>query len=515
VMSPVASSQAQFGPAEFNSVAEYLECSHLTTEQLRRPLLFSVNQWAFALAAFADVAISMRAMGCSPIVAMWAGHTPMIDMACQTRHRIARVIGGQTRDDQVKRALLKSGFPSSAFPSPPITDWEPASSIRLPSSLNRSAIRAMTYRGTPMGRAILQIHPDNETPITDAHTWPHAWVELSALSYAFVFDQISELIKREQCTSLLCYNGRFLHDRAAAEAARSLGLPVMFYDSGGSECDFDLMDHSTHDWSQLQVRMRELYDAWDETERDDIGSSWFERRRVHADPDNRLYVESQRVGEMVDLPRDSRVIVFFSSSGDEVAELEIDWSKYFVNQGQALQTLSDVLKQDPSNVLVVRSHPHKRMKPRRDVEDWHDAVANAKPLIHLDEHSPVDSYELMNHADVIVTYGSTTGVEAAYAGKPVIVMGPSVYGELGCAQQVCDDKELREALMRPTQPKRVGVLAYGLFNTRRGFKLEHVQLLNSGEFILGGVKITDAPKIAQHLSQMLNERKRRKLIGDG
>ena len=56
------------------------------------------------------------------------------------------------------------------------------------------------------------------------------------------------------------------------------------------------------------------------------------------------------------------------------------------------------------------------------------------------------SYPLMRQSDVVVTYGSTTGVEAGYAERPVIVMGPSAYDELGCAVRVRTDEELYRAL---------------------------------------------------------------------
>jgi len=493
--------------AEFASIATFLRSTPLSERDLARPLLFSVNQWDFASAAFADIAVSFYEMGHRPLIALWAQHTPMRDEAAITRHKLAHLIGSHTRDERVGIALRRIGMPSSDFIEPPIRGWTPAEPITLPPRLNRSSLRAWTYRGSAMGRAILQVHPDRDTPMTDDHLWPRAWVKRSAQSYAFIFDQVEEAIKQFGATSLLAYNGRFLHDRAAFSAAERCGVSTLYYDTGGDETAFDLTAYPTHDWSRFQERMVTLYETWPQEEREALGAEWFERRRLHRDPRNQNYVDGQRLGELVDLPADKKIVVYFSSSGDEIIELDLDWSKHFFTQERAIGVLAELCREDPSIFLVVRSHPHKRAKPDLDVIQWHEAVRQANPDLHLDEYSTVDSYELMRRADVVVTYGSTTGIEAAYAGKPVIVLGPSAYGELGCATEAHDVEELREALRNPQAPNRSAVLAQGLMFLRRGFNFEHVDR-TSGEFRLAGTKLRDPAPLIQHASHWLNERQR-------
>ena len=500
--------------AEFPSLAAFFKRSQLTTEDLQRPLLFSVNQWAFSLSAFADIAVSLRELNSCPILAMWAQRTPMADVGTTTRHRLAHFAGSKTRDERVIKALRKSGFPPESFIDPPIRHWKPAEPIVLPARLNRSSLRAWAYRGTSIGRAILQIHPDNNTPMTDAHEWPRAWVELAAHSYAYVFDQVLAAIAEYGASALLAYNGRFLHDRAAFAAAETAGIPTLYYDSGGTQSAFDLTDYPTHDWVRLQQRMLAMYENWPEDQREDLGSSWFERRRDHLDPENAGFVDAQHKGEAIDIPPGKSVVVYFSSSGDEVIELDLDWSQYFYSQEQALQTLATICREDPDVFLVVRSHPHKRRKPTLDVAQWHAAVETANPDAHLDEYSSVDSYALMNLADVVVTYGSTTGAEAAYAGKPVVVMGPSTYGYLDCATEVHDSEELRRALKLRQLPSRRDTLALGLMFTRRGFMLQHVEQLGDRRFRLAGVEFKDAPSLVQHASHWLNLRRNARLVKD-
>ncbi|MGI9135949.1 MAG: hypothetical protein ACR2JS_02670, partial [Candidatus Nanopelagicales bacterium] len=192
-------------------------------------------------------------------------------------------------------------------------------------------------------------------------------------------------------------------------------------------------------------------------------------------------------------------------------ELDLDWDEYFLGQPSALQAVADACRQAPNTMLLVRTHPHLRMKPRRDVEEWHEVVASVSPDVHLDEFSPVDSYTLMRQSDVVITYGTTTGVEAAYAGCPVVVMGPSAYDELGCATRVITIGELQDAIKSPIQGRREGAVAYGLMMLRRGFVNRYVSRIDRSTSAIAGVRLTDASPLTLKISHLRVERERRRM----
>ena len=483
--------------AEHGSIEDFLTQA-LTREQRSRVLFVTFTQWDFALAALAEIAVALRRQGSALQLAFWTDDTPLRDPGWSSSGRLSRLLGRASRDRHAMAALKAAGLPDSSFIRPPLRGWRPTAPIPITAPMNRTQIRALTYHGSPMGRAILQVHPDTETPITDSFYWSKRWLQAAARSYAFVFDQTLEAIRRGQITAVAVYNGRFLHDRAASAAAELAGVPVLYYDTGGIDTDFDVTDAVTHDWTDLQRRMLAMYDSWPSPERDEIGSSWFEERRQHVAPNNALFVEAQRLGESIELPDDQRVVVYFSSSGDEIAELELDWSTFIGNQEEALQLLADECRALPGTTLVVRSHPHMRMKPQQDLVEWMQAVERAAPDIHLDPYSTVDSYALMQQADLVATYGSTTGVEAAYAGRPVIVMGPSAYDQLGCARFVGTREELAAALVDTEAGSWPAAVSYGLMMRRRGLMLEFVRRDPVEGFSLGTHRFDDAPILVRH-----------------
>jgi hypothetical protein len=497
-------------PAEHESLDAFL-IEALSDHERGHVLLATFSQWNFSLIAMSEIGLSLRELGGEVSIAMWGPHTPLPDVGWSTPRWIARAFGSRSRDEQVQQALISAGMSRSCFVQPPIKGWQPAEPSPVPKVRSRSNIRALTYRGSPMGRAILQLRPDHAVPVTDAYVWPKPWLERSMESYAYVYDQARELISRKNITAVVVSNGRFLHDRASAEAAIDAGIAVLYYDFGGAQTAFDLTRETTHDWEALQRRMVTLYRNWPENERDDIGGQWFLNRSSHKDSANASFTDAQVLGETIEIPDGKRLVVFFSSSGDEFAELELDWSDYFHGQPEALAALSEVCKHESDVYLVVRSHPHKRRKAPQDVADWHDAVGRAQPDLHVDEFSEIDSYALMRQADVVVTYGSTTGVEAGYMGRAVVVMGPSAYDNLGCATRPRDIDELRTLIQNPSPSDRTGATAFGLMMQRRGFNVSRLSNKVDASFSIAGRVIEEPSSIVRKISDRLSRHQRSRI----
>jgi hypothetical protein len=485
--------------AEFPSLKDYL-ANRLTADERRSIGLLSFNQWAFTTRALVETAITAHDLGSRVSVGFWADATPLPDPGWTTSRSFARLLRSRSIDQNAELALVSSGLMPASIVDPPIRRWSPSQAIDLPSPLTRSAIRAMTYHGSGMGRSILQVHPDFNTPIRDDYVWPDAWIARAARSYGWVYDQTRALIRARAMRTLIVYNGRFTHDQAAAAAAQAEGVRVLYYDAGGLETDFDLTFAATHDWADLQRRMLRMWEAWDDDDRDQIATSWFTNRQQHNEPGLDVFVGHQTRGHLGDTPEAEQLVVFFSSSGDEIYELDIDWNEYLHSQERALLDLAAACRERPGTRLVVRTHPHMRLKPDDDMTEWLGAVEEANPHTHFDASSPVDSYELMRAADVVFTYGSTAGIESAFIGKPVVVMGPSAYDLLGCAKRITSAAEIPEALASPPPADPEKALPYGLMMQRRGFNYEHIQTESSESPSAGGVPLHEASETARKLS---------------
>ena len=86
----------------------------------------------------------------------------------------------------------------------------------------------------------------------------------------------------------------------------------------------------------------------------------------------------------------------------------------------------------------------------------------ARSVTLIAPESPVDTYALVDAADIVVTSGSTIGLEAVYWRRPSILLRPCEYDELDAAHRVRNDCELRSLLSAsPLHVDRERALPYG------------------------------------------------------
>ena len=140
-------------------------------------------------------------------------------------------------------------------------------------------------------------------------------------------------------------------------------------------------------------------------------------------------------------------------------------------------------------------------------------VEDADPTMHCGPESSIDSYALMRRADVVFTYGSTSGVEAAFQGRPVVVMGPSAYDALGCALRITTEEEIAHSIDRPPAPAPERAIPYGLMMQRRGFVYRFGHRDSDGTPTFGGKRLDEARELIRKISARLRSGKIQRLLG--
>ena len=120
----------------------------------------------------------------------------------------------------------------------------------------------------------------------------------------------------------------------------------------------------------------------------------------------------------------------------------------------------------------------------------------------------------MRRADVVVTYGSTSGIEAAFAGKPVAVMGPSAYNILGAASAVTNEDHLRLVIKDPQPGNWQGAVSYGLLCNRRGFNYSEVHECTGEKFTIAKKMIHPSKNYVKNASHAYKKIRVRRLIGN-
>ena len=97
---------------------------------------------------------------------------------------------------------------------------------------------------------------------------------------------------------------------------------------------------------------------------------------------------------------------------------------------------------------------------------YHTELYNLDNIQVIRANEKINSYELIKKADLVITFGSSIGIEACYLKKPVIALGGSFFYHLDYAYKPRTIKELRQLLKsrEMLSPKpQIEALKYGLY----------------------------------------------------
>lgn len=114
-------------------------------------------------------------------------------------------------------------------------------------------------------------------------------------------------------------------------------------------------------------------------------------------------------------------------------------SDLFENMYEWLWKTIAWFKMHPEYQLIIRVHPGENVVPsvapnertffEKELENQNIIIPNNVCIISHD--NPINTYELMHYSDLAITYMSTSGLEYALLGKPIITIGPVHYKNKG------------------------------------------------------------------------------------
>ena len=162
--------------------------------------------------------------------------------------------------------------------------------------------------------------------------------------------------------------------------------------------------------------------------------------------------------------------------------LNISWDGAALNLKGAFSTtrewigaLMSWLERSPGITLCIRQHPRERLGFARSNDDLGAFVAGFTHLAgrvrFIGAEAAVNTYDLLEQAQVVLPHSSTFGIEAAFSGKPVVVATDCYYSDLGFVRRGLDPetyfRAVEEALQTPPPAKNRRRAALAYFLTQR------------------------------------------------
>ena len=125
----------------------------------------------------------------------------------------------------------------------------------------------------------------------------------------------------------------------------------------------------------------------------------------------------------------------------------------------------------------VRWHPNLITAGKQEVEKINNIVNKTKnKIIHYLPESKVNSYKLLEKSDLVISFGSTIGIEATFYNKPSILWGVAYYEDTGGVYEINSLKELEKLLRIKLKPKPYeNSLKFAFYEKMKGeFTYKHV-----------------------------------------
>lgn len=238
------------------------------------------------------------------------------------------------------------------------------------------------------------------------------------------------------------YNARMNRYRPLMQAIKRLKREyvVFEYPMVGYENYMLFKNMHAHD---IRGQSRILYESLnksciDEAEILKQGKAWFEnrlsRRKMGFEP---IFSGGQKRGKLTNDWNDEIFnLSFFITSQDELNLIE-EYSRT-LPFGQ-IDAVKKISHQFPGIKIYVRVHPN-----LKKIDESFTAEINSLGLLPnvliISADSDVDTYELVYKSNLVVSFGSTVGVEAAYMKKPSLVIGTSLYETFSCSANVYSEE---------------------------------------------------------------------------
>jgi hypothetical protein len=365
-------------------------------------------------------------------------------------------------------------------------------------------LREYKYKGAESGlsalSSLLFLTKNSNPDLLRNYTLINKMLSSSATVYEFAIHTLITI----KPDLVYIFNGRFVNYRSVMNACQQIGSQFMIHERGSNPEKYYLRPYMPHDAGSIQQNIEEIWNKVpDKSQANVKASDFFIKNRNAISTSWLSFTTGQKKNYLPDLDRNKKIITYFSSSDDEFAAVGdiFEW-KYWKNQKDALTSLIRICAKHNDLQLVVRVHPHIMQKSEEDKAYWNSLqIFPGQILIPTD--SQIDTYALIERSDIVVTSGSTIGIEAVYWGTPSVCLGPSYYSKLNAVYLPESNLELEKLLTTQLPaPERERALPYGYYFATFGEPFIYYKAKNLfvGEFM--GVNLFERGRLCSFIEHL-------------
>lgn len=352
-------------------------------------------------------------------------------------------------------------------------------------------LKCLEYKNVSIGCAVLSSYISiTRNPLPDVLEKKTKMYIDNLLSQAVsLTDAVDEMILLYNPDKIVLYNGRLYESRPLVDLAIKYEIEYRCMEVIGG-CRMDEAYKIVYFENSLPHDIKANFDKCNETwirsslvdeEKCRIGKSFFERRRAGVPAADKVYIKNQEKGKLpTNVDSNKKNIVIFNSSEDEFAALGDEFDSYalFQTQYDGIVYILEQFKDNNNFHFYLRIHPNLQNVRHKYHMDLYNLSYQFNNITVISAENSVSTYDLLDIADKVVVFGSTIGVEAAYWGKPVILLGAAFYYYLKVCYIPDSPQHLITLLCQELDPlDKKDAIKYGYF------LLDDAVLPRSAEYI--------------------------------
>jgi len=320
---------------------------------------------------------------------------------------------------------------------------------------NVEELKAITHLGTNVGYSALSTYASltRSANIDFDNVKTRKVIDLYLHTACQVAESTHEQLRKSHFDRFVLFNSRLNTYRSFYDTAINQDIPVDVLEFNfNRENVMIYKDAMPHDISDHAEKIEELYEKIGFKQAQESAESFFKNRVQSLFSNEASYTKNQDAELMPSSWDEScKNIVIFNSSEDECMAIGGDWEsdKLFPNQLDGLKFISEHAKSS-NNHFYLRIHPN-LAGTQQSYLDLLSALSHSKFTV-IPAESKISTYSLLFKSDQTITFGSSTGAEATYWGKPSILLGTCLYKHLGITYTPETTDELIELLESELQP---------------------------------------------------------------
>jgi hypothetical protein len=309
-----------------------------------------------------------------------------------------------------------------------------------------------------------------------------------------VYEGMKKVFRSIHIDKVYLFNGRFASLRALMRLCQKEGVAFATHERAGLLEKYWIIENSIpHDKGYLGKEAKELWKSHTETDIEQA-KQWYYRRRNGQSDAWYSFVKNQEKGKLPEgferYEHKKKVVIYNSTIGEYWGVDGWDDLVYQDPNEGIEMILRDFLK-NPDYVFFLRVHPNLARTPENaQVRDIEKIRTKYKNIVIIPAESPICSYDLMDNSDMILTFGSTIGVEACFWGKTSILAGKATYDELDCCYVAKNHEEVTGLINRCPPPKSPSAaLVYSSWELRRGNFFNYFKPIGLSDGLFKGKRV--------------------------